>query len=62
MNRFYIERMNRTFNFKNKNIKKIDHMHKNKNNILNGKNEKDYLKNIYLGLKNIKWLLLNFLK
>jgi len=54
MNRFYIERMNRTFNFKNKNIKKIDHMHKNKNNILNGKNEKDYLKNIYLGLKNIK--------
>lgn len=47
LNRFYVERMHRTFNFKKKNIYKIEHMYKNKNNILNGHNESHYLKSMY---------------
>ena len=44
LNRFYIERMNRDFNFNKKiHIKSKDEMYKNRNNIINGRNEKIFL-------------------
>lgn len=48
LNRFYLERMLNTFNFpKKKNISKISHMYKNKENILNGKKEKEFLQDLF---------------
>lgn len=46
--RFYLERMLGTFNFaKKKNISKISHMYKNRENILAGKKEREFLQNLF---------------
>jgi len=45
--RFYLERINRNFNYPKKNIKKIDSMYKNKINYIGNIHEKSFLKNLF---------------
>ena len=52
LNRFYIERMNYTFNYKVKSISNINDMYKNKANIINGIHENIYVKLYFDNVKN----------
>ena len=52
LNRFYLERMNRDFSFPLKRkIKKIDEMYKNRENILQGMREHEFIKKAYYSKK-----------
>lgn len=52
MNRFYVERMNYDFDYTRKNIKKLEAMHKNRNNYIDGVFEKEKLKNHFSRISN----------
>lgn len=52
LNRFYLERMNRDFSFPLKmNIKKLDEMYKNRENIMQGMREHEFIKEAYYSKK-----------
>lgn len=54
MNRFYLERLHKSFNFKIKsNIKNISEMYKNRNNYINGESEEIFLKRYFNNVNNI---------
>lgn len=47
--RFYLERLNKNFKFKKTSyIEKLDDMYKNRNHIINGLDEKEYLKRYFM--------------